>query len=212
MGTNLSGKEPLWLYKEVQKVPENAIKKITGGRLNGMSDINPMWRIKTLTENFGACGFGWKYEIVEQRLEKGGKDEIAAFVTINLFIRVDDIWSDAIPGVGGSSFVTLERNGLYTSDECFKMALTDALSVSCKALGVGADVYFEKDKTKYSQNQPENIPMPARDPDLAISLQELKECKTIDELEKVVKRWPKFIKDNTFLTVGGEMKAKIQKK
>ena len=29
---------------------------------------------------------------------------------------------------------------MYTSDECYKMALTDALSVACKALGVAADV------------------------------------------------------------------------
>jgi len=38
---------------------------------------------------------------------------------------------------------------MYLSDECFKMALTDAISVAAKALGIGADVYFEKDKTKY---------------------------------------------------------------
>ena len=30
------------------------------------------------------------------------------------------------------------------------MAYTDALSVSCKQLGIGADVYWEKDRTKYS--------------------------------------------------------------
>jgi hypothetical protein len=37
------------------------------------------------------------------------------------------------------------------------MALTDAISVACKALGMGADVYFEKDRTKWDQtpNQPE---------------------------------------------------------
>ncbi len=32
------------------------------------------------------------------------------------------------------------------------MALTDALSVSMKALGVAASVYFEKDRTKYSND------------------------------------------------------------
>jgi len=29
------------------------------------------------------------------------------------------------------------------------MAYTDALSVACKALGIAADVYYEKDKSKY---------------------------------------------------------------
>lgn len=30
------------------------------------------------------------------------------------------------------------------------MAYTDALSVACKALGIGADIYWSKDKTKYT--------------------------------------------------------------
>ena len=52
------------LYNRVRKVPKEAIKSIAAGRLKGMSDINPMWRIKMLTEEFGVCGFGWKYETV----------------------------------------------------------------------------------------------------------------------------------------------------
>lgn len=137
------------LYNNLKQVPSEAKKEIKGGRLSGMTDINPMWRIKKLTEEFGICGFGWRYVITKQWTELGGKDEKAAFVNIDLFIKLDGIWSDAIPGTGGSSFIASEKNGLYTSDECFKMALTDAISVACKALGMGADVYFAKDRTKY---------------------------------------------------------------
>ena len=87
-----------------------------------------MWRIKALTECFGLCGVGWKYEIVSERLEEGGKvGEVSAFVQINLYIKSDGVWSDAIPGTGGSSFIANESKGLYISDECFKMALTDAI-------------------------------------------------------------------------------------
>ena len=139
----------LKIYNAVRQVPENAKKLIKGGRLSGMTDINPMWRIKTLTEQFGVCGIGWKYVITDKRLEQGANGEIAAFVDIDLYIKVDGEWSEPIPGTGGSSFVAKERNGMYTSDECFKMALTDALSVACKALGFAADVYWEKDRTKY---------------------------------------------------------------
>lgn len=144
--------ENMELYEKVRTVPKEALKKIEGGRLKGMSDINPMWRIKKLTELFGICGIGWKIEIVEQRLEKGAGDEIACFVSINLYVKSDGQWSEGIPGMGGSSFVTKESRGLYTSDECFKMAYTDAISVACKSLGFAADVYFEKDRTKYSDN------------------------------------------------------------
>jgi len=145
--------ENMSIYNAYRSVPKEALKPITAGRLKGKSDINPMWRIKALTEQFGPCGIGWKYVITRQWLEHGGNDEVSAFVNIDLFIKVEGEWSEAIPGTGGSSFVAKEKNGLYTSDECFKMALTDAISVSCKALGFGADVYWREDPTKYRDSQ-----------------------------------------------------------
>lgn len=138
------------IYDAVGSVPPNALKKIAAGRLKGKSDINPMWRIKILTEMFGVCGIGWRYEITNQWLEPGANGEKSAFCNINLYVKSEGEWSEPIPGTGGSSFISSERNGLYTSDECFKMALTDAISVACKALGVAADVYWDSDKTKYS--------------------------------------------------------------
>jgi len=117
-----------------------------------------MWRIKKLTETFGICGFGWKYLITKQWIELGGKDEKAAFVNIDLFVKIDEKWSEAIPGTGGSSFIASEKNGLYTSDECFKMALTDAISVACKSLGMGAEIYFQKDRSKYDNEENKTPP------------------------------------------------------
>ena len=146
------------IYDKFRNVPNEAKKEIGAGRLKGFTDINPMWRIKMLTDQFGVCGFGWFTEIVEQKIEIGSDGQKAAFVTINLFVKVSDEWSKAIVGVGGSSFVTNERNGAYTSDECFKMAYTDALSIACKSLGMGADVYFAKDRTKYDQ-EPQTTPV-----------------------------------------------------
>ena len=147
----------LYIYNAVRTVPAAALREIQAGRLKGKSDINPMWRIKALTEQFGPCGVGWRYEITDKRLEQGAGDEIAAFVEINLYFKLSDgEWSAAIPGTGGSAFVTKESKGLYTNDECFKMALTDAISVACKALGVGADVYWGGDRTKYDKPEQGN--------------------------------------------------------
>ena len=147
------------LYNAFRKVPEEAKRVIGAGRLSGKTDINPMWRIKVLTERFGACGIGWKYVITKQWTEPGANGEIAAFCNIDLFVKENGVWSDAIPGTGGSALVAKESKGLYTSDECYKMALTDAISVSCKALGVGADVYWDKDRTKYDDapDEPEYL-------------------------------------------------------
>lgn len=145
------------IYEKLRAVPNEAKKAIGGGRLKGMTDINPMWRIKSLTEQFGPCGIGWYYEIKDRWLETCmAKDEITANVNINLYVKVDGEWSKPIPGIGGSMLVASERNGLYVNDECYKMALTDALSVACKALGMGADVYWQSDNTKYNDSKRDN--------------------------------------------------------
>lgn len=145
--------ENLELYEKVRSVPENAKKKITGGRLKGMTDINPMWRIKKLTEEFGVCGTGWIPKIVRTWLDFGENNEVIASVEIELRVKVDGEWSEPIPGIGGSKAVVKEQNGVYTDDECYKKAYTDALSVACKALGMGADVYWDEN-TKYTPPSP----------------------------------------------------------
>lgn len=138
----------LYYYNQGREVPDTAKKPIQGGRMNGKTDINPMWRIKKLTEMFGPCGIGWYYKSAREWTETYEKS-VAAFVKIELYIKVNDEWSMPIQGTGGSMFVEIQKSGAYVSDECFKMATTDAISVACKQLGIGADVYWDKDESKY---------------------------------------------------------------
>lgn len=134
-------------YNAGRSVPEEAQKSFNNGKFSG-TDINPMWRIKLLTELFGPAGIGWYYEVLSERAEEHG-DVTIAIVDLNLYIKDGGEWSKPIYGTGGN---VLLRKG-STSDEGYKMALTDALSVACKALGIGADIYFSKDKTKYTAAQ-----------------------------------------------------------
>lgn len=151
------------IFNALATTPEEAKKTIGAGRLKGFTDINPMWRIKKLTEVFGPCGIGWWYDITDRRLEQAPNGEIKCFVSILLFYRWNDIVSMPIPGFGGSSFLSHERNGDYVSDECEKMALTDAIGSACKALGMSADVYFSKDRSKYTDT-PEQSGAASKDP------------------------------------------------
>lgn len=153
------------LYEKLRKVPEEAQREIKGGKLKGFTDINPMWRIKVLTEVFGPCGIGWKAPIVEKWVEDGAECEKIANVVINLFVRrkPDSDWSDPIEGIGGSMLIAYERGELTSNDEAFKMAYTDAISVACKMLGVGADVYYEKDRTKYDAEGDGKKPKTSKD-------------------------------------------------
>jgi hypothetical protein len=138
------------LFRQFEKTADEAKKPIEAGRLKGFTDINPMWRFKRLTEVFGPVGIGWKFVITDKQIVPGADGVVSAFVDILLFFKYNGEWSEGIPGTGGSSFVAKEKSGLYTSDECFKMALSDAIGTACKALGMSADIYFSKDRSKYT--------------------------------------------------------------
>lgn len=138
------------LYNRYRAVPKEAQKTINAGRLKGMTDINPMWRIQSLTEAFGPCGVGWYAEILNQWIDGGSNGEAVANVRAALYVKVNGEWSRPIVGIGGSMFVASEKSGLHTSDEAYKMAYTDAISVCCKMLGFGADVYWAAGRTKYT--------------------------------------------------------------
>lgn len=144
----------LEIYNKFRVVPKEAQKPIESGRLKGKTDINPMWRIKMLTEQFGPCGLGWYIDIVDRWVENVNA-QICVQVRIKLYVKYEEGWSDPIEGIGGSM---LYGKGVGTdtiSDEAYKMAYTDAISVACKALGMAADIYYEKDSTKYNTIQPQ---------------------------------------------------------
>ena len=196
----------LAIYEQARLVPKSAIKPIVSGRLKGKSDINPVYRIKRMTEIFGPCGIGWRYEIVKQWLETYG-NEVKAFTHINLYIKWDGEWSEAIPGIGGAAFVSMESKGAYVSDECYKMSLTDALSVSMKALGIAADIYYSKDgnnanpgDSKYrdgtinsaADDLPKAEAAQAKndmEQKIAKAVAEMKAVKSREEFEKVWRTW-----------------------
>lgn len=200
----------LELYNALRVVPSEALKTIASGRLKGYSDINPVWRIQKMTETFGPCGIGWKYVITKQWCETYG-NTVKAFCNIDLFVKTDGEWSEAIPGTGGASAVTQEKAGPYFSDECHKMALTDALSVAMKSLGVAADIYFAKGKnlydpsTKYAmqewQAQQAAKPQSTRDA-IAQALNNANDRKTLGDIAKA----------NAWIANDTEMRAIYNKK
>ncbi len=148
------------IWEKLKRPPKDALKTIRGGRLKGMSDVNPQWRYQAMTDQFGPCGIGWKYEIIKVWSEQGSDCQTFAFAEIALYISDKDRWSDPIPGIGGSMLVTKESNGLYSSDEGYKMAVTDALSVAMKMIGVAADIYAGRwDGSKYKDEPKRDSPV-----------------------------------------------------
>lgn len=134
--------EPLGIYNELKSVPKEFLKEIGAGRLKGMSDIKPQWRIMKLTEIFGACGFGWKVQNLQFEYKQVSNNEIVVNCRLEFLYKYNDVWSEPIPATGGSKLATNESKGLYVSDEAEKMAYTDALSVAGKMIGLASDIYM----------------------------------------------------------------------
>ena len=157
--------ENIEIYKALMNTPPEAKKEIAAGRLKGFTDINPMYRIRKLTEVFGPCGVGWNTVNVKYTIQEMGQEK-AIFCELGLVYKHGDQWSDPVYGCGGNKLVTIERNGPYLNDEAYKMAYTDALSIACKSLGMCHDVYFAKDRTKYDlpESEPEKAPQKAEQP------------------------------------------------
>ncbi len=212
----------LEIYLRAAEVPAEAQKEITAGKLKGKTDINPMWRIKTLTDIFGPCGIGWYTKILERWTERDA-NESSAWVRIEMFVKFPGTneWSAPIEGIGGSKQCG-KGQGDGINDEAFKMAETDAISVACKKLGFGANIYWAKDRTKYSQEeepQPAKKPAPAAmkksapaapvrkadaEPDtkaleelaLADALRDVDEAKNAKELTEAWDRWKQAFGSN----------------
>ena len=149
------------IYNKLKQPPLWALRTIQAGRLKGKSDINPQWRYEAMDELFGVCGFGWWYTIDKTWLEQGANEEVTAMAQVSVYYKKDDVVSQPLVGIGGSMLVAKEKNGLYTSDEAYKMAVTDALSVALKFIGMGADIYKGLfDGSKYmKQTEPAIVEM-----------------------------------------------------
>lgn len=161
--------EPLGIYNELKSVPQDALREIKAGRLKGKSDISPQWRLEKMTEVFGPIGFGWSYRVTRaEMIHNEQTKETACFVDVELTVIIEGKTSLPIFGTGGSMFAVQETSKMYCSDECYKMALTDALSVAMKQLGMASDVYRGLSDTKYdapvSNDAPaESKPKPEND-------------------------------------------------
>jgi len=144
------------IWDKLRTPHKDALKTIQAGRLKGMSDINPQWRLMAMTEQFGPIGVGWWYSVVAVEYPLGPEGQVACMVQIEMYIIQDGKTSSPISGVGGSTLVAKESKGLRLNDEALKMATTDALSVAMKQLGVAADVYMNNmDGSKYQK--PEDV-------------------------------------------------------
>lgn len=139
-------------YQKVEYPWRWALDPIQGGKLKNFTAIDPQWRIEAMTEVYGLCGIGWKYEVDPPIIQDTPSGEKLIFMLVRLYIRdgATNEWSAPIFGAGGDKIVAKNKNGLESKDEALKACLTDALGNAMKHIGVAAAIYRgEFDGNKY---------------------------------------------------------------
>lgn len=135
------------IFAQICQTPDEACRDASNGKFD-FTDINPMYRLRRITELFGPCGIGWyteqDYEVLSP---KCGGDEVAVMCKLKLYYKdpLTGEWSKPVHGIGGNKLVLSGK----LNDEGYKSAYTDALSIAFKNLGGCADIYYSKDTTKY---------------------------------------------------------------
>lgn len=146
--------------------------------------IKPMWAIRRMTEEFGACGEGWGMTKPEFQVVPVG-DETLVFCTVGMWHGANMTEKDLVYGVGGDKCLTKRKSGdSFVDDEAFKKAYTDALTNAMKLIGVGADVHMGLfDDNKYVAQMNQEFAEPA--PDMTVPRKKLESCKDLAALRDV---------------------------
>jgi hypothetical protein len=129
------------IWDSVSKTDPKFTKNFKRGGGFGGTDINPAYRLKRMTEQFGICGVGWGW-VTERVWREDYAGSAFVFAQVN-------VWTGDRVNLTGSQIGGTDAS--RTPDESYKMAITDALGKCFLALGVAADVYLGEFDSKYSR-------------------------------------------------------------
>ena len=150
-------KDNLKLWNSVQETDPKFTKP--EGK-TGRTAINGTYLFKKATEAFGACGIGWGYEILEDRLEKGSPfktKDIEEVIysqshTIKLkFWFIQGEKKGEIFSFGHTKYLYNTNKGyVMVDEEAPKKSLTDAIKKALSMLGFAGDIFMgEYENTDY---------------------------------------------------------------
>jgi hypothetical protein len=114
------------------------------------TQIDPAWRLQTMTEVFGPVGKGWGWEQLEWTIA-----ERMVFICCRVWYT-DPVSGEKYfsgPQWGGTEMIRKNKDGVERpDDEAFKMSMTDAIGKCFLQLGLAADIYLgQYDDSKYRE-------------------------------------------------------------
>lgn len=137
------------IWDKVFKTDPSAVKPITGKQYKGSSP-KPYWLIEQATKIFGAAGFGWGHDIINQGFQQCGQDDMLHWAIVE-FWYMKDGKRCSVQQMGGTKAMYKTNAGkLMVDEDAPKKSVTDALVKAMSSVGFAGDIFSGRwDDSKY---------------------------------------------------------------
>lgn len=137
------------LWNRVCVTDPKAVKAITGKQYQGNSP-KPYWIVERLTEEFGPCGIGWGFSILNERMERLAEDEVLHVAVVRFWYVLGEQRGE-LEQIGQTKAVYAKsKGGLMIDEDAPKKSVTDALVKCASYIGFAGDIFAGRwDDSKY---------------------------------------------------------------
>jgi hypothetical protein len=141
--------EHMALWQRVCVTDPKAVKPITGKQYSGNSP-KPYWIVQRLTEEFGPCGIGWGYTVLNERMERLSDSDVLHVALVRFWYMLEDKRGE-VEQIGQTKAVYKTKQGsLLVDEDAPKKSVTDALVKCASYIGFAGDIFSGRwDDSKY---------------------------------------------------------------
>ena len=181
------------LWERVCITDPKAVKPITGKQYQGNSP-KPYWVVERLTEEFGPCGIGWGFTIINQCMERLVEYEILHVAHIRFWYELDGKRGE-LEQIGQTKAVyEKSKGGLMVDEDAPKKSVTDALVKCASYIGFAGDIFSgrwdDSNYVAFAKEHYDNKPTPEEEAQRLTWIAEQKAAiaaaKTAGELKRIM--------------------------
>ena len=137
------------LWRRAFTTDPRAVKEITGKQYRGNSP-KPYWIVERLTDEFGPCGIGWGFQIINERFERFSETDSLHVASVRLWYVLDGVRGELEQIGQTKASYTTSKGSFMLDEDAPKKSVTDALVKCASYLGFAGDIFSGRwDDSKY---------------------------------------------------------------
>jgi hypothetical protein len=183
------------LWDRVCVTDPRAVKPITGKQYSGNSP-KPYWIVQRLTEEFGPCGIGWGYTVLNERMERLSDTDVLHVALVRFWYELSGKRGEVEQiGQTKATYMT-NKDKLMVDEDAPKKSVTDALVKCASYIGFAGDIFSGRwDDSKYVQWAREQYEPPKEEKPASPIPESFRSSATMGELEALSPEQQEYIRD-----------------